>query len=39
MKILLTGASSDIGLKLAKKLIKNIENFSEITLITNYLGS
>lgn len=35
MKILLTGASSDIGLKLTRKLIKNIENFSEITLIFN----
>ena len=35
MKILLTGASSDTGLKLTKKLIENLNNFDELYLITN----
>ena len=35
MKILLTGASSGVGLKLTKKIIKNIESFSEIFLLCN----
>ena len=35
MKILLTGSSSDIGLKLTNKLIENIENFSEVSLLVN----
>ena len=35
MKILLTGASSGVGLKLSEKLIGNIENFSQIFLLCN----
>ena len=35
MKILLTGASSDTGLKLTKKLIENLDNFSESILLSS----
>ena len=35
MKILLTGASSDTGLKLTKKLIENLDNFSELILLSS----
>ena len=38
MKILLTGASSDTGLKLTKKLIENLDNFSELTLLSSSLS-
>ena len=37
MKILLTGASSDTGLKLAEKLIENLGNFNELILLSSSL--
>ena len=37
MKILLTGASSDTGLKLAEKLIENLGNFNELILLSTSL--
>ena len=35
MKILLTGASSNTGLRITKKLIENLDNFSELTLLSS----
>ncbi len=35
MKILLTGASSDTGLKIAKKIIENSNNFDQLILLSS----
>ena len=35
MKILLTGSSSDTGLKIAKKLIENLNNFDQLILLSS----